>query len=186
MEQNDHHLLPSRRRILQISIGALLVATFIAIGFVLPAEYGVDLFGVGSYLKIKNLSSGRADMNIVAHVPASETYKQDSAMITLRFRKGVEYKYRIAEGNMMLYSWKADKPVSFDFHGEPGDASLGKFRTHATGTTDQANGSFAAPFTGTHGWYWENETAESITITLETAGFYEVIGDPKKHKQANQ
>ena len=35
-----------------------------------------------------------------------------------------------------------------------------------------ANGSYVAPFTGIHGWYWENPGTEELIITLSTAGFY--------------
>ena len=36
----------------------------------------------------------------------------------------------------------------------------------------QANGSLTAPFTGIHGWYWENPGAETITVRLTSAGYY--------------
>jgi hypothetical protein len=33
-------------------------------------------------------------------------------------------------------------------------------------------GSHLAPFSGLHGWYWENEGAEPVTITLSSAGYF--------------
>ena len=37
---------------------------------------------------------------------------------------------------------------------------------------EDGHGTYTAPFTGIHGWYWENVGTEEITITLHTAGFY--------------
>jgi hypothetical protein len=34
------------------------------------------------------------------------------------------------------------------------------------------NGTLNAPFNGIHGWYWENTTAQPVTVSLSTAGFY--------------
>ena len=34
----------------------------------------------------------------------------------------------------------------------------------------EAQGSFTAPFDGTHGWYWRNRTKEVVTVTLRTEG----------------
>jgi len=36
----------------------------------------------------------------------------------------------------------------------------------------QVDGSFAAPFSGIHGWYWENPGGDTITVRVTTAGFY--------------
>ena len=33
-------------------------------------------------------------------------------------------------------------------------------------------GSFHAPFTGIHGWFWENRGSSTITINLYSSGFY--------------
>ena len=35
-----------------------------------------------------------------------------------------------------------------------------------------ASGTLTAPFPGIHGWYWENTTGEPVTVTLATAGYY--------------
>ena len=51
----------------------------------------------------------------------------------------------------------------------------------------EASGTLTAPFTGIHGWYWENPTNQEITVTLTTAGFYNLAhefrtGVPVKNK----
>ena len=67
--------------------------------------------------------------------------------------------------------------VSFEFHGEPDqkpnqdyfesyelDDKVGK---------DHSYGSFTAPTTGIHGWFWENKGKKEVDIHLTTAGFYD-------------
>ena len=37
---------------------------------------------------------------------------------------------------------------------------------------ERGHGSFTAPFSGIHGWYWENFGTTPVTIQLMSAGFY--------------
>ena len=51
----------------------------------------------------------------------------------------------------------------------------------------QASGTLTAPFPGIHGWYWENTTDKEVTVTLKSAGFYNLAhefrnGQPTKNK----
>ena len=78
---------------------------------------------------------------------------------------------------MMVYSWKANGKVMFEFHGEPDqkpnpdyydsyelDDKVGK---------DQSHGSFIAPSTGIHGWFWENKGDKNVELKLTVAGFFD-------------
>lgn len=47
-----------------------------------------------------------------------------------------------------------------------------------------AHGSFIAPFTGQHGWYWRNLSDERAMITLETSGYYSRLGRIRSKKAA--
>jgi hypothetical protein len=38
---------------------------------------------------------------------------------------------------------------------------------------DHFYGSFTAPTTGIHGWFWENKGNKPVDIHLTTAGFYD-------------
>jgi hypothetical protein len=91
----------------------------------------------------------------------------------------------------MLYAWSASAPVIQDFHGEraggasaegPAEVSFDKQNRK------QGSGSFAAPFAGIHGWYWENPGGTAITIRLTSAGFYsaavEIQSDRSRHPHA--
>jgi hypothetical protein len=70
----------------------------------------------------------------------------------------------------MLFSWTASEDVMHDFHGVP-DGSTTE-QSYDKSSRRRADGSFAAPFAGIHGWYWENPGGETISVRLTTAGYY--------------
>ena len=93
--------------------------------------------------------------------------------------EGVEIKYHMQKGAEMLYSWKADAPVAFEFHGEP-DKKPNKdyyesYQLDDKVGQDHAYGSFTAPSAGIHGWFWQNKRKDKkeVMIHLVTAGFYD-------------
>lgn len=114
-----------------------------------------------------------------AHTPHSKAYKVDSRDIVLAPGKGIELMYHIEKGATMVYSWKADGVVIFEFHGEPdvlpANAPKGYYESHEKDDAgkNQSHGTFLSPSTGIHGWYWKNGTAREVTIHLTTAGFYD-------------
>jgi len=87
-------------------------------------------------------------------------------------RQGMEYKYRLDKGEALLYSWKATAPVNVEFHAEPDGGPQGYAQTYEKTQGTQAAGTLTAPFSGIHGWYWENTTNQEITVTLTSAGYY--------------
>ncbi len=72
----------------------------------------------------------------------------------------------------MVFAWKANGDLVHDFHGDADGASAETAQSYDKEPHRQANGSFVAPFSGIHGWFWENPGDEPVTITLTTAGFY--------------
>ena len=81
------------------------------------------------------------------------------------------------KGAGMVYAWKATGKIQFEFHGEPDvkpkpdyfesyqlDDKIGQTESH---------GSFTAPTTGIHGWFFANKTKDDVMIHLTTAGFYD-------------
>lgn len=73
-----------------------------------------------------------------------------------------------------LFSWTADAPVVQDFHGEgaaPSGVDAAEL-SYDKRDRARADGSFAAPFTGSHGWYWESPTNRPVSIRLNSSGFY--------------
>jgi len=177
---------PSKLSIVKATGLAGLAALVILFAAVLPVEYGIDVFGAGEALGLTALSKQK-DAEETVTTKEQGVYKAESVLfqehattITLNPREGLEYKFRMEEGSSMLYMWQSDKVVAYEFHGEPQDDPTGYFQSYEkeNGTTQQ--GGFVSPFLGTQGWYWENKTNEPVTIQLETVGYFEVVGDPKK------
>jgi hypothetical protein len=175
----------SRQRVALVAGAGLLAAGLILVMIVLPAEYGVDPLGTGARLGLLQLgvtgqqvaalnaaaSAGpRQGAIIAAH---SRPFQQETASFTLAAHEAMEYKYRVEKGDALLYSWSAAAPVNYELHAEPDGAPRGYAQSYEKrSNVTQASGTMTAPFTGIHGWYWENAGDRSITITLRSAGFY--------------
>jgi hypothetical protein len=177
------------------STGAILKATMIALGValvilfvaVLPAEYGIDPLRTGKLLGLTGISqaaepasstAGRATpvaTGIYTAQPAA--YKVDSEDLALGPGEGVEIKYHMQKGAAMLYAWKATGNVQFEFHGEPDQKPrpdyFESYELDNKVGRDHSYGSFTAPTTGIHGWFWENKEKKMVQIHLTTAGFYD-------------
>lgn len=150
---------------------------------VLPAEYGIDPLGTGEALGLSAMSRSLAPVpppegdtlapvqdGAVALYPGE--YKYDSREFVLGPYEYLEYKYRLAENATMLFSWKANGDVLHDFHGDRDGAPENTAESFDQQPRRQADGSFTAPFSGIHGWYWENPGGDTITVRVTTAGFY--------------
>lgn len=176
---------PSARSITKAVIVAFAAAVVILLTTVLPAEYGIDPLRTGAALGLLGLSKtadttagGRATpAQAGIYTSQSGDYKVDSEDLALLPGEGVEIKYHMQKGAGMVYGWKANGKVQFEFHGEPDqkprpdyfesyllDDKLGQ---------DHSYGSFTAPTTGIHGWFWENKGKKEVQIHLTTAGFYD-------------
>lgn len=102
--------------------------------------------------------------------------RSDTKTFDLAPGRGVEFKLYVESGDALHYKWTSPRPLFFEFHGDrEGDAS-GAFTSHKKSTLAEDEADFTAPFTGRHGWYWENRNRADVTITLETSGTYAVVG----------
>ena len=173
---------PSARKLLLSTVAAMGSAAVLLITVILPAEYGIDPSGVGRLLgltrigQIKALSGG-TDPATVMH---AHPHKFRSARIEIRLlgREELEYKAVLAKGEPLLYAWSVQGgPVHFEFHGEPTVGPQDFYQSYQMADHSSGEqGSFVAPFTGQHGWYWRNESSEPATIVLETSGYYSKLG----------
>jgi hypothetical protein len=108
-------------------------------------------------------------------------YKIDSREIKLAPGEGMEIKYHMQKGAGLIYSWKSTGKVLFEFHGEPDQKPAGAVEDYYesykndTEGNDSSHGTFIAPSTGIHGWFWDNESGGPVTVNLVTAGFYDYI-----------
>lgn len=102
---------------------------------------------------------------------------QDSVKIRVPAGKGLEYKFHLVKGASLEYFWATDgAKLYFDFHGEPQGDKTGYFKSFKESTDNRSGGTLTAPFEGSHGWYWKNETSSPVTIILNTKGSYRILG----------
>jgi hypothetical protein len=175
---------PSKRAIVRATLIAFAVALVLLFVAVLPAEYGIDPLRTGRLLKLTGIS--QADSNAGGRATPVKTglytlepgtYKVDTEEIGLHPGDGFEIKYHMQKGASIVFAWKADGPVQFEFHGEPDkkpkpdyfesyllDDKLGK---------DHFYGSFVAPTTGVHGWFWQNKGKKDVRMHLSVSGFFD-------------
>jgi hypothetical protein len=164
---------------------SVVVAVLVLVIAVLPAEYGIDPLGTGRLLGFTALSQAGAaapvpppEGDTLAPVPQGAfalypgEYKFDSREFVLGPYEYVEYKYHLAKDANMLFSWTADGDVLHDFHGDADGAPANSEQSYDKQPRRRADGSFTAPFSGIHGWFWENPGGETITVRVTTAGFY--------------
>ena len=156
----------SPRQVALASVVALLVAALLLVTVVLPAEYGIDMLGAGAALGLLGLAQEQP----VALQDGE--YRLDEATLSVGPGAWLEYTYRMEAGAAMLFSWQADGPLVYNFHSAPDGAPPGYAESFDAQENDRAHGAYTAPFTGVHGWYWENETDGEVTISFWTAGFY--------------
>lgn len=195
--------VPSLKSLIIAIAFATLLAALILISAVLPAEYGIDPTGLGKMMGLTELSTqSKATSQALAitspalppqaaeisgrHSSANSTETtqqqlqpqwQDSVKIIVPAGDGLEYKFHLAKGASLEYSWTTDgAKLYFDFHGEPQGDKSGYFKSFKESTDNQSNGTLTAPFEGPHGWYWENKTRSPVTVILNTKGSYRILG----------
>jgi hypothetical protein len=117
------------------------------------------------------------------------TIKSDAVEFTLQPKEGMEYKYRLERDAALLFSWTASAPVHYELHSVP-DGAPSDFAETFDKQDDRpgATGSYLAPFSGIHGWYWQNRTDKPLTLQLTASGFFSESqefrrGQPPRSKQ---
>jgi hypothetical protein len=148
--------------------GAAGVAGVVLLLAVLPAEYGYDPTGVGEVLGL----TGLAEVPPRVLSLRSEVLRRDEVSFELAPFESVEYKYCLDQGAAMTFAWRATGDVAYDMHAEPDGAPEGFAESFGAGASGGRAGSYVAPFTGIHGWYWENRQQQRVTVTLGSVGFY--------------
>jgi len=184
----------ARERIALVTGAALLMAGLILVVAVLPAEYGVDPLGIGRRLGLTAIgevqkklaafeatrAAGTGGLPTIA--PQEHGYQHETVEFRIGPRDAIEYKYRLDKGEALLYSWKATGPVNYELHAEPDGAPAGYAESfEKRNAMATASGTLTAPFSGIHGWYWENPTDVDVTVTLSAAGFYNLSYEFRKN-----
>ena len=167
---------PSKAKLAWATLAALVVAGVVLFAAVLPAEYDIDPLGIGAALGLRVLSvpgSGPIPVRPDGVIAHRSSYRLDRRTFELEPGGFVEYKYRLEEGRSMVYSWTASHWVRSEMHSEADGAEAGTAQFFEVEEQTLArHGSYVAPFSGIHGWYWLNETDDTVTVTLDAAGFF--------------
>lgn len=193
--------LPTRSQLLKATAAALVVAGAILITVVLPAEYGIDPTGMGRMLGLARLSAPGGEKaaglpaasapvplpeNASVMQPAAGTvtksdvpFRSDEMQLTLEPFEGAEIKAAMRQGEQFVFSWTVQGgKVNVDMHGERPNAG-DEFTSYWKDTKQtRAQGTFVAPFAGSHGWYWLNRGEQPVTVKVKVSGFYEKLYRP--------
>jgi hypothetical protein len=188
----------SARVLARVSATALAAAVVILVLFVLPAERGIDLTGLGKVMGLTQMAKGEdaadtaptaAPVDPGAYVVPAQTkasivkttpFRSDEKEITLPPHEGLEIKAHMQTGDHLIYVWTASAPVKADMHGEKVGDTSGAFTQYwkEKGLT-QDQGALTAPFDGKHGWYFRNQGETPLTVKIKTWGFYGDLFEPK-------
>jgi len=163
---------------------SLLVAAIVLVVAILPAEYGIDPTGLGETLGFTAMevaaqavsAEEAAAVSSVPLVKATTPLNTDSMEFVLQPDEGIEVKVEMLEGESFVFEWTSEGgPVNFDMHGEP-PGQADEFTSYWAEMQQMgASGTFVAPITGTHGWFWRNRGTAPVTVRLNVSGFYERV-----------
>lgn len=206
MTTNITQPLPSLHKLIKATGLALIVAGVILITIVLPAEFGIDPTGIGKALGLTALNDNSRQIQPVTlaieeavFIPSNTTavepveqiltgtvvkskapFRSDEMTITLEEDEGSEIKALMKKGEQFVFTWTTDGgKVNFDMHGEQPNAGEAFTSYWKDKNQTNANGTFVAPFDGTHGWYWRNRGDKPVTIKVKVSGFYNKLYQPE-------
>lgn len=167
-------------------IGGLALAAIVAgaVLFVLPAETGWDPTGVGKALGLVEIADpvspeqdrGAARMaretvlELADTAPAALPGASDVWEYELPPFEGIEFKYTVPQGGKVAFHWQASAPLHYDMHAHPFDGGTELTESYGVSEAQAMQGTYTAPFTGIHGWYWQNRSLDTVTLRLEASG----------------
>lgn len=174
----------SRRNVVIGSSVALLVAAAVLVLVVLPAETGFDPLGTGEATgldKIANpdnpeLERGMARMERQDVLMLSDTPPEPAPGVTDTWEyelapfESIEFKYTLPEGEPMTFRWEGSDTLNYDMHAHPFEGGEELTESYGIGEAQVMQGTYVPAFTGIHGWFWENRSADNVTLRLEASG----------------
>lgn len=159
--------------LIKYTLFSLVFAAVTLFTIILPAEYNIDPSGIGHKLGLTVFHEVKAETSVLQETSEKSKGAAETIEIIVPAGRGVEYKFIMAQYQKLEYEWITDSSaLYFDLHGEPEGDTTGYFESYAIATLGEMKGSFTAPFTGSHGWYWKNKTDASVTVQLIVKGEY--------------
>lgn len=174
---------PHNRKLL-IGTGIVVVAAAAVVLFVLPAEFGIDPLGTGAATgldKIANpdspeLDRGMARMESQEVLTLTDTAPDPAPGVTDTWEyelapfEAIEFKYTLPEGEPMTFRWEATGPLDYDMHAHPFEGGVELTESYSIDEAAVMQGTYVPAFTGIHGWYWQNRSADNVTLRLQASG----------------
>ena len=149
------------------SSGSSLGQSGVSVRYLSPDEVTVEYDPFGTALP---------SMSGDNFVDGRRAWRQETTTISIPGDGSVEYKALMNQGDSLSFAWSVeDGEAYYDLHAHSPAFGDEFFTRYAEGEGSSAAGTLIAPYDGQHGWFWLNLEADPITITLETAGFYEQI-----------
>ena len=183
--END---LPSSSQLIKSTIIAFVVATFLLVLIILPAEYGVDPTGVGHALGLKKMGDIKTSLKqeaindiIISEAILEEQNEpainliesHDRMAVQIQPDEAIEIKLEMKKGTVTKYKWTTENgTLNYNLHGD-GYKGTQKSTTYKKGrNTHSDKGELIAEFDGYHGWFWRNRNDVTVTVKLEASGDY--------------
>lgn len=172
---------PRRGKTLLIGAAAVAIAAIVIV-FVLPAETGIDLTGLGEKGGLTQMANPQAGEFLERGLkrkgvftpsqamPAAEPGASDHWVHVLHPYEEIELKYVLDNGAPIAFSWSADGPLNVDMHAHPFEGGEALTESYAVAKTDRQAGRYVAAFSGIHGWHWQNRSMATVTLTLDASG----------------
>jgi len=176
-----HTTATSNRAKLLIGGGIVLAVAAAVVLFVLPAEFGIDPLGTGRATGLDKIAEPdnpelERGMRREGVLTLSESTPQpapgvsDSWEYELAPYESVEFKYTLPEGQPMTFRWQATGALNYDMHGHPFEGGTELTESYGIDKAQAMQGTYVPAFTGEHGWYWDNRSADNVTLRLTASG----------------
>jgi hypothetical protein len=150
-----------------------------------PAEFQGELaFNVGEY----DPTADVIDQSVQGLIHLEESpFHSETIDIQIEDIGEVEHKFIMPADTSLVYSWEVldtngtpstGDGVYYDFHGHPPTVDAGKYpegfeMAYAKGEGLSQSGSFTAPFSGYHGFYFMNIEENPIIVRLTVSGYWD-------------
>ncbi len=97
--------------------------------------------------------------------------RTDTLTVTIAPGKGAQVTTLVDAGQGFVFQWAATGELQADMLGDPADASGSATIYDVGANRRQASGTLVAPFVGKHGWHWQNNGRDHVTVKVVVTGF---------------